>query len=117
MKNCIVTYGPVSVAVAAGNSWDSYQAGQVLNDGPNPNGINHAVMVVGWKTAADGKTTIWLGNEEPTAGGYGFDIHSEDDMIAIEGSSGDERFEVFILPDLFPAIRRVMDGLEGRKRK
>lgn len=65
------------------------------------------------------KTTIWLGNEEVTAGGcgYGFDVHSEDDMIAIEGSSEDERFEIFILPDLFPHIRRVMDGLEGRNRK
>lgn len=63
------------------------------------------------------KTTIWLGNEEVTAGGYGFDVHSEDDMIAIEGSSEDERFEIFILPDLFPHIRRVMDGLEGRKER
>jgi hypothetical protein len=63
------------------------------------------------------KTTIWLGNEEATADGYGFDVHSEDDMIAIEGSSGGERFEIFILPDLFPYIRRVMDGIEGRKER
>jgi hypothetical protein len=64
---------------------------------------------------ASRKTTIWLGNEELSADGYGFDIHSEDDMIAIESSIGDEGLEVFIQPDLFPAIRRVMNGLERHK--
>lgn len=62
------------------------------------------------------RTTIWLGNAEATADGYGFHVQSEDDMISIAGAFSDEDIEVFIHPDLFPHIRRVMDGLEGRKK-
>jgi hypothetical protein len=55
IKNCIAAYGYVSVAVAAGADWDSYQAGQVLSG--NSTEIDHAVGLVGWKTT--GTTTVW----------------------------------------------------------
>jgi hypothetical protein len=61
------------------------------------------------------RTTIWLGIEEESDSGYGFDVHSEDDMVAVEGMMGHETIEVFIHPDLFPDIRRVMDNLEKKE--
>lgn len=57
MKDCMVKYGPLSVAVAAGSDWNGYKAGQILT-GRN-GGVNHAVMAIGWKTV-NGKT-VWLG--------------------------------------------------------
>jgi hypothetical protein len=62
------------------------------------------------------RITIWLGNDELTADGYGFDVDTEDDMVAISGDLNDqERMEVFIQPDLFPKIRHAMDIIENRK--
>ena len=57
---------------------------------------------------------IWLGDTERGPGDLGdFDVHSEDDMVAIVGTdgSGDE-IEVFVCSNLFPAVRRVMDSAE-----
>jgi hypothetical protein len=74
------------------------------------------------------KTTIWLGSDDGDPGGmngYGYDVHPEDSMVSIEyagclGRNGEE-LQVFILPDLFPAVRKAMDVIEarqpGRKRK
>jgi hypothetical protein len=59
------------------------------------------------------RTTIWLGaGERESVPGYA-DIHSEDDMIAIEVIEGNETIEVFIMPSLFPKLRIVLDGLEN----
>ena len=69
------------------------------------------------------KTTIWLGSDddeledgEPVGmQGYGFDVNSEDHMVAITGSTeGGDEFEVFIMRDLFPKIRAVMDRIDNR---
>lgn len=63
------------------------------------------------------KTTIWLGNDQASMDGYGFGVHREDDMVAIEAvAEGGMELEVFIQPDLFPAIRRVMDSI-GNSRE
>ena len=48
IKMAIVTFGPVSSAVAAGDDWDAYQAGQVLSVPNNPSGVDHAVLIIGW---------------------------------------------------------------------
>jgi hypothetical protein len=83
IKNCIAANGYASVAVAAGEDWDSYQAGQVLT-GTNTS-VNHAVGIVGWKTS--GTTTIWKGqNSWGTSwgdGGY-FWIQEGADSIGTE---------------------------------
>lgn len=68
------------------------------------------------------RVTIWLGSDDSDpagAGDYDYEISREDDMVLIShpgGAHGEgEALEVFILPDLFPAIRQVIDMLEGRK--
>lgn len=70
------------------------------------------------------KTTIWLGSDDGSEGGmsgYGYDVHREDSMVSIEYTGelreGDEALQVFILPDLFPAIRKAMDAADAGKRK
>jgi hypothetical protein len=69
------------------------------------------------------KTTLWLGSDDDELEdgqpvgmqGYGFDVNSEDNMIAITGSTeGGDEFEVFIMRDLFPKIRAVMDRIDKR---
>lgn len=65
------------------------------------------------------KTTIWLGSDDGDPGGmqgYGYDISREDSMVSIEyvgnlsETEDHEQLQVFILPDLFPAIRAAMDA-------
>ena len=77
------------------------------------------------------KTTIWLGSDDGDKegmSGYGYDVRREDSMVSIEytgelGRQGenDEELQVFILPDLFPKIRKAMAAAEatlpGRKPK
>jgi hypothetical protein len=62
------------------------------------------------------KTTIWLGSDDSDEDG--FNVHSEDNMVAIEAQLGNdvngEDLEIFILRDLFPKIRAVMDLIDGR---
>lgn len=48
MQACIVQYGPISIAVAADNAFANYNGG--LFNGSGSISINHAVMIVGWKT-------------------------------------------------------------------
>lgn len=69
------------------------------------------------------KTTLWLGSDDDEledgypAGmqGYGFDVNSEDNMVAIRGTTeGGEYFEVFIMRDLWPKIRAVMSRIDKR---
>lgn len=67
------------------------------------------------------KTVIWLGNDDGQDGGYGgygFDVRSEDNMVAIEAPLDDnvhgEELQVFIYRDLFPQIRAVMDRIDRR---
>lgn len=66
------------------------------------------------------KTVIWLGSDDGEDGGmngYGFDVHTEDNMVAISASVEDdhgEEIEVFIMRDLFPKIRHVMDVIDTR---
>lgn len=67
------------------------------------------------------KTTIWLGSDDGGGmNGYGYDVHREDSMVSI-GFAGhgenDEDLEVFILPDLFPKIRKAMDAAEGKPQR
>jgi hypothetical protein len=58
IKNAIAAYGYVSVAVAANDDWDNYAGGTAILAGPaDPNGINHAIGLMGWRT--QGTTTIW----------------------------------------------------------
>ena len=66
------------------------------------------------------KTTIWLGSDdegEDGMSGYGYDVTREDSMVSIEytrpQNEDNEELQVFILPDLFPAIRAVMDRIEA----
>jgi hypothetical protein len=53
--------------------------------------------------------------------GYGYDVHTEDSMVSIEYTGElhetDEELQVFILPDLFPAVRKAMDVIEARQRE
>lgn len=63
------------------------------------------------------KITLWLGEEEPDppAESSDYDIGSEDNMVAIGASLGnDEDVTVFICRSLFPEIRAVMDRIDGR---
>lgn len=68
--------------------------------------------------SAHRKTIIWLGSEpDEEQSDYGYDIFREDAMLSIETSLENEEGEelqVFIQPALFPAMRRVMDLIEGR---
>jgi len=73
------------------------------------------------------KTTIWLGSDdgdERGMTGYGYDVRREDSMVSIEytGELGrqdenDEELQVFILPDLFPKIRKAMAAVEAQQRR
>jgi hypothetical protein len=60
------------------------------------------------------RVTIWLGDAEGNAETIeNWSIHSEDSMVAVEGTMEDgSEIEVFIGPGLFGRIREVMDGLE-----
>jgi hypothetical protein len=93
IKQAIVLYGTLSTAVAAGNDWDNYQPGQVLN-GPNqPMGSNHAVVITGWDdTTKPPSFTIknsW--GKSYGAGGY---------LLVGQGCEnvGDEAFAVTVSP-------------------
>ena len=71
------------------------------------------------------KTIIWLGSDDEGPdgmNGYGYDVSREDNMVSIEyiprsPAEDSDQLQVFILPDLFPAIRRAMDAAEGKTRK
>jgi hypothetical protein len=70
------------------------------------------------------KTTIWLGSDDDGKdgmSGYGYDVRREDSMVSIEYtrelSENDDALQVFILPDLFPKIRKAMDAIEARQRR
>lgn len=71
------------------------------------------------------KITLWLGSDDGSEGGmdgYGYDISREDSMVSIEYlirdlNENDDALQVFILPDLFPAIRKAMDAVEKRQAK
>lgn len=57
IKNCLVQYGPVSVAVAAGgNAWSNYNGG--LLSGTDHN-IDHAIIIVGWDDT-QGSSGVWI---------------------------------------------------------
>ena len=60
------------------------------------------------------RITIWLGDTEREPGDLGdFDVHSEDDMVAIVGTDGGgDEVEVFVCSNLHPAVRGVMDSLD-----
>lgn len=69
------------------------------------------------------RTTLWLGSDDDPLEdghrigmkGYGFDVNSEDNMVSIEGTTeGGDEFEVFIMRDLWPGIRAVMDRIDSR---
>lgn len=68
------------------------------------------------------KLTLWLGSDDGEAGAHarlnGYDVHREDGMVSIEytgtGEDGED-LEVFILPDLFPAIRAAMKAAEATR--
>lgn len=65
------------------------------------------------------KTTLWVGSDDGEEGGWeggGFDVDSEDHMVAITGQldETEETVEIFILRDLFPKIRSVMDRIDRR---
>ena len=72
---------------------------------------------------ASKKTVLWLGSDDDELEdgqkvgmqGYGFDVNSEDNMVAINGTTeGGDQFEVFIMRDLFPKIRAVMERIDRR---
>lgn len=54
IKDCMVKFGPISVAVAAGGWSDP---GSTIITAKDSN-VDHAVILVGWKTGTNGKT-IW----------------------------------------------------------
>lgn len=50
IKDAMVKFGPISVAVAADNAFMAYRKGQVFK-GSGSTGINHAVTLIGWDDA------------------------------------------------------------------
>lgn len=64
------------------------------------------------------KITLWLGNEDGNEI-YHYEINREDSMISVgyAGKPGESDWQIFILPDLFPKIRAVMDAIEARQQK
>ncbi len=56
IKNAIMTYGAVAVAVCADNGWGSYKGGVYSPTYNACGGINHAVVLIGW----DDSTQSWL---------------------------------------------------------
>lgn len=66
IQAAIMARGAVGCAVAAGSSWDGYQAGTVHTG--NSTGIDHDVILVGWSTTGTKTTaTISDGNFSVTA--------------------------------------------------
>lgn len=66
------------------------------------------------------KTIIWLGSDDGEgADGHGYDITREDNMVSV-GYAGEadnyDDLQVFILPDLFPKIRQIMDTIEKQQK-
>lgn len=65
------------------------------------------------------RLTLWLGSDdggEDGMNGHGYVVSREDSMVSVawDGrSENDEDLEVFILPGLFPAIRRAMAAAEA----
>lgn len=57
IKDALVKYGPLSVAVAADTAWSNYRAGTVFAG--RATGINHAVMIVGWDDSK-GRAGAWI---------------------------------------------------------
>lgn len=71
IKTALITYKcPVSVAVAVDNAWASYGSGIFNGTLNNPNYINHAVNIVGWKTV-NGRTVWKVRNSWGTQWGDG----------------------------------------------
>jgi hypothetical protein len=66
IKNCVWSFGPVSVAVAANSDWDAYTSG-VLSGAANIGGINHAVSIVGW---IDNASSSKFNLPQSSTGGY-----------------------------------------------
>jgi cathepsin L len=56
IKNCVLAYGYVSVAGAAGDDWDNYQPGTILQG--NATDVNHAIGIVGWND--NGSPPYWI---------------------------------------------------------
>lgn len=68
------------------------------------------------------KTTIWLGSDNASdctvdADGYGYDVHREDSMVSVTYAGEGEDLEIFILPGLFPKIRKVMKAIEAQDKE
>lgn len=57
MKDAMVKFGPLSVAIAANNAFSNMQKGSVFRG--NATGINHAVILVGWDDSK-GSNGAWL---------------------------------------------------------
>lgn len=57
IKQAIMTYGPVSVAVAVTRAFGAYTDG-VFNENDPKAGINHAVVLVGWNDS-QGANGVW----------------------------------------------------------
>ncbi len=57
MKTALYTYGPLWVAFGVDSAFSAYRSG-IYSSSSNP-GINHAVALVGWGTAGDGRT-YWI---------------------------------------------------------
>ena len=57
IKDAMVKYGPIAVAVAADNNFMNVKPGQVFNG--NNRGINHAVILVGWDDTK-GSKGAWI---------------------------------------------------------
>jgi hypothetical protein len=58
IKDCMVQYGPISVAVAANDDWDAYTGGVMPNPPLTPADVNHAIVLVGWDDTKGGGA--WL---------------------------------------------------------
>jgi hypothetical protein len=58
IKQAIMTYGPVSVAIAVNGPFGAYTGG-VFNQSNPPAGINHAVVLVGWDDS-QGAGGVWF---------------------------------------------------------
>ena len=71
MKQAIMEYGPIFVAVAVGNSFAAYRGG-VFND-YSATSINHAVVLVGWDDT-QGTNGVWFLRNSwgPWWGEYGY---------------------------------------------
>jgi hypothetical protein len=57
MKQAILDYGPISVAVAANSAMQAYDGG--IFNGPSSSNINHAVVLVGWDDN-QGTNGVWF---------------------------------------------------------